>query len=90
MKVICNSIGSTHLCNECGASMLHNKQGCEPCPINKEAKCVEPVALDAKDLFQQYCDECGMDSDAIRATRWYKDGMIDYTQWLLEKLTHTI
>ena len=37
-KKICNSIGSTHLCNGCGASVPHT--GCEPCPLNKEAKCV--------------------------------------------------
>lgn len=40
-EVICNSIGSAgHLCTECGAAKPHNKQGCEPCPVNKEAKCI--------------------------------------------------
>jgi len=39
-NVICNSIGTTNLCNGCGASVPHYHFSCEPCPINKTAKCV--------------------------------------------------
>ena len=39
-KVICDSIGSTHLCDGCGASKIHNGNYCEPCPANGKAKCM--------------------------------------------------
>lgn len=42
-KVICNSIGSTHACVGCGASVAHDHDSCEPCPINKEARCTAVV-----------------------------------------------
>lgn len=38
-KAICNSIGSCHLCEGCGAAKLHSGHLCEGCPVNKEAKC---------------------------------------------------
>jgi hypothetical protein len=40
-KVICNSIGSIpHLCNGCGAASPHYNTHCEPCPVNKNARCI--------------------------------------------------
>lgn len=42
-KVICNSIGSCHLCAGCGASVPHHHDHCEPCPVNENAKCL-PIA----------------------------------------------
>jgi hypothetical protein len=40
-KVICNAIGSVPgLCNGCGAASLHYKTYCEPCPVNKNARCI--------------------------------------------------
>lgn len=43
MKVICNAISSCHLCDGCGAANYHDKMGCEPCSVNKEAKCVPVI-----------------------------------------------
>lgn len=40
MTVICNSIGSTDECSQCGASKPHSLSSCEQCPINKQAACV--------------------------------------------------
>lgn len=41
MIVICNSIGSTDECRQCGASKPHSSSSCEQCPINKEAACID-------------------------------------------------
>jgi len=43
--VICNSVGSTALCNGCGAAELHYHNSCEACPINSLAKCYDAVEL---------------------------------------------
>jgi hypothetical protein len=48
MDVKCNSIGSvpSHSnapvteCSMCGAAKPHDVRSCEPCPWNKQAKCV--------------------------------------------------
>lgn len=37
--VICDSIGSTDLCSECGGSKPHYHVSCEPCPVNIKARC---------------------------------------------------
>jgi hypothetical protein len=39
-KVICSSVGSLELCQGCGAARPHWNTACEPCPINKNARCV--------------------------------------------------
>jgi hypothetical protein len=39
-KVICNSIGGSAECENCGASKLHVKSCCEPCPFVEGAKCI--------------------------------------------------
>jgi peptide deformylase len=44
-KVICNSIGLTEECKNCGASKFHSAGSCEPCPINENAKCVQPFSI---------------------------------------------
>src|SRR4051812_41130146 len=58
--VICNSIGSTHLCDGCGAATPHYFISCEPCPVNKEAKCV-PVnqADEGEQLFLKAMNDLG-------------------------------
>ncbi len=42
-KVICNSVGQCELCIECGASIIHDHDSCEPCPVLKEAKCLPAI-----------------------------------------------
>lgn len=39
----------------------------------------------AQSLFEQYRKECGMDDDDVKAARWYKDGLIDFADWLLQQ-----
>lgn len=69
MKVICDSIGKCHLCNGCGAAVPHDHDYCEPCPVVKDAKCVEVTfnntPLDFEEDFkhengnyQNYCRYC--------------------------------
>lgn len=38
-----------------------------------------------KSLFEQFRLECGMDDDDVRAARWYKDGLIDFADWILQQ-----
>lgn len=61
MKVICNSIGSvasnslmaqSRECYLCGASTPHDDSSCEPCPWNKDAKCI-PVDPEGEKLKRQ-------------------------------------
>lgn len=48
MNVLCNSIGSvpSHSnapvteCSMCGGATIHDDASCEPCPWNKNAKCI--------------------------------------------------
>ena len=69
-KVLCNSIGSTHLCDGCGASKPQNYRFCEPCPANNSAKCLivpsgniymilgTPVTVgELKKLIEKYPDD---------------------------------
>lgn len=39
----------------------------------------------AQSLFEQYRKECGMDDDDLKAARWYKDGLIEFADWLLQQ-----
>ena len=52
-NVICNSIGSTPHCRECGASKPHYFKSCEPCPINKKAHCID-IFQTPEDLQYQF------------------------------------
>lgn len=64
-KVICNSIGSTHLCNGCGAAKPHYRMSCEPCPANDQAKCIEV----APEKRSRCCGRCnGWDDICVADT----------------------
>lgn len=41
--------------------------------------------ITGKSLFEQYRLECGMDDDDVKAARWYKDGLIDFADWILSQ-----
>jgi len=42
---ICNSIGTTNRCADCGAKCLHYEISCEKCPVNENAKCNDVYIL---------------------------------------------
>ena len=43
------------------------------------------IMITGKSLFEQYRLECGMDDDDVKAARWYKDGLIDFADWILSQ-----
>lgn len=61
-KVICNRIGSTHLCEGCGAAIPHYNTSCEPCPVNEHAQCIEVFEDDYDDDEDSFepCDNCDL------------------------------
>lgn len=50
-RKICDSIGSIELCDGCGAAKPHNPTYCEPCPVNKEARCKEAAVKNIAGMF---------------------------------------
>lgn len=69
MEVICNSIGSEGCDPQCGARKRHDCGCCEPCPINKQARCL-PISytkntFDLEYQYKQYLERVGLFEDAM-------------------------
>lgn len=76
-KVICNSIGSTHACNGCGAAKEHDHDSCEPCPINKEAKCVEVERRPDMIIKQKHYNQLEVDLNEKDIVQIFMNGKED-------------
>lgn len=82
MKVICDSIGSvpSHSnapvteCSMCGGAIIHDDDSCEPCPWNKNAKC---IPVDPGDNIVQ--------DKAMKKTRQY----LPFILWSISTITLT-